>query len=1164
MKRHASLAASFLLLSLILVAQEFRGTIAGRVLDPQGAPIANVKVVATETRTGTRSETLSDSSGQYNLPFLAPGEYRISAEASGFKRYERKGLTLGAGEHPMLDIRLDLGNTQQTVTVTGDVPLLNTSNAAAGQIMTTHQVEDFPLNGRTPLMLLQLSTGVLATGQPGATHPFDNQGPASFSMGGAPSQTSELLIDGAPDTVWDLRVAYNPPVDAVREVQVYTFQTDASFGHTGAGTANQVTKSGTNAFHGTAYEFNQTSAIDAAPFFDNKNGIPPPVTRYNQFGFTAGGPLWIPKLYNGRNKLFWFFAWEGINDSQPVQALSTVTVPAVAERAGDFSALLRLGSNYTIYDPSTGALNGTTITRQPFPNNVIPTNRLNPVALAYLQYYPAPNLPGNADGTDNYGSSGVDTDTFNNELGRIDYNLSDRNKMFWVFRHNDRLQGKDNIFGNIATGTTLSRINWGSMLDDVYIVSPSTVADVRLNWTRFVQVQGEPSLGFDPAKLGFPPLVAASSQYLDMPHITLGSCGSESTPPTSFYCLGDNTASRTPFDSYQLFGDLSKETGNHSLKWGADIRSYRKSNITYGNSSGGYTFSTNWTRGPSTGSAAAPIGQDLAAFLLGLPTSGQYDVNAYSSTVSDYMGLFFQDDWRARPSLTVNMGLRFEHEFPLTERYNRAVNGFDPAALLPVTAAARAAYAQNPQPLLPPAAFNSVGGLTFATAQNPDIYKSSGEFWSPRLGFAWSPSALGGKTVLRGGIGLFMFPVSLATNINQEGFSQTTSFVPTLNNYLSPNANLSNPFPAILAPAGSSLGAATFLGQPGVIFLNPQVHNPYSERWELAVQRQLNTNTLLEVSYIGNHAVRLPVTNTQLDYIPRRYLSTSGVRDQTVIDTLSATVPNPFYNLLPGTTLNGSTVSLAQLLAPYPQFPVGSGSSNGVVLQNDTAGGSYFNSLNLRVERRLSNGLSLIGNYMYSKLMEEDTRLNDSDPYLERRISADDRTHHFVVAAVYALPFGYGRRVDFNSRWKNGLFGGWNVTGIYTLQTGAPLNWSSANAIYYGGPLNFNRRNANSPSFDIAQFNTNASQQLSDNVRTFSSQFGNLRQDGINDMDASILKNFNFTEQTYLQLRFEAFNAINHPTFGPPNLTLTNKNFGLITTQGNLPRNLQIGARLVW
>jgi hypothetical protein len=386
-----------------------------------------------------------------------------------------------------------------------------------------------------------------------------------------------------------------------------------------------------------------------------------------------------------------------------------------------------------------------------------------------------------------------------------------------------------------------------------------------------------------------------------------------------------------------------------------------------------------------------------------------------------------------------------------------------------------------------------------------------------------------------------------------------------LNNYLSPNGTLSNPFPAgIQQPLGATQGPATFLGQPGVIFLAPNQPNPYSLRWEFGLQQQIGGSAVLEVMYMGNHAVRLPVTNTQFNSVPRRYQSPLLTRDSAAIGVLSATVPNPFYNLLPGTTLNAATISATQLVAPFPQFPESTGSTSGVVMQNDDAGGSRFNSLNVRVQQRLSKGLSVIANYMYSKIIEEDTRLNATDPNLEKRISADDRTQHVALATVYALPFGDGRWLDFHSRWRNGLLGGWNLTGIYLLQSGAPLNWSGINPIYYGRPLHFNNRNVDGPAFDTTQFDTNSSQQLADNIRYFGSYFGNLRQDGLNNLDASLLKNFNFTERTYLQVRFEAFNSLNHPTFGAPNLTPTNKDFGVITTQYNLPRNIQIGARLVW
>jgi hypothetical protein len=406
--------------------------------------------------------------------------------------------------------------------------------------------------------------------------------------------------------------------------------------------------------------------------------------------------------------------------------------------------------------------------------------------------------------------------------------------------------------------------------------------------------------------------------------------------------------------------------------------------------------------------------------------------------------------------------------------------------------------------------------------------------------------------------------------VDQEGFSQTTTLnVPT--NNLTPTATLSNPFPTgIQQPVGSTQGLSTFLGQT-VSFLNPEMKDPYSIRWNIGIQHEFSKNLLLEAVYMGNHAVHLPIAFTQLNVVPRQFLSTLPTRDQTLINSLTGTVTNPFAGLEPGTSLNNATTTTEQLLAVYPEFPVGSGSgSTGVIEQNLTTGSSYFESLNLRAEQRLSHGLSLIGVYMYSKLVEQDTWLNDTDPAPEKRVSPFDHTQHFVVASSYALPIGKGRAVNLDSRWMNALAGGWILNGIYTAQTGQPLVWSNGSTtsigdyVYFGGNLAVNPTQVNGVAFNTADFDTKSADQFQFHIRTFSTTFGNLRQEGINNFDASLLKSFRFTERSYFQVRFESFNIVNHPTFSAPNTTATSTSFGLISAQANLPRQIQLGARFVW
>jgi hypothetical protein len=332
-----------LLLSGRAVAQEFRGTISGTVADSTGAVIKDAQVIITETSTNTVNRTRTDSAGQYVVPFLQPGTYQIVVEMASFKKDMRNGVTLQANEHPLIDITLQAGNAQETISVTEDAPLIDTANASVGQVITTKEVEDYPVNGRTPITLVELAVGVVPTSQPSQIHPFDNSGASSWSIGGTPAQASEVLLDGTPDTTWQGDVAYNPPQGVVEELSISVSDTDASYGHTIGGVMNQITMSGANKLHGSVYEFHVIPSLAANTYFNKRTSpvqaLPP--QKFDQYGLTIGGPVFIPKLFDGRNKVFFFFGYEALPDSTP--STTTNTVPTDAERKGDFSALLPLG-----------------------------------------------------------------------------------------------------------------------------------------------------------------------------------------------------------------------------------------------------------------------------------------------------------------------------------------------------------------------------------------------------------------------------------------------------------------------------------------------------------------------------------------------------------------------------------------------------------------------------------------------------------------------------------------------------------------------------------------------------------------------------------------------------------------------------------------------------
>jgi hypothetical protein len=1174
------LATAALVLAAAGYAQEFRATISGAVTDATGAVVSSAKVIATETQTGTRVQAASDSAGHYTIPFLLPGDYDLTIQFSGFKAFVRKGIHLGAGEQPVIDARLEVGDTKVAVEVVADVPLVNAENASVGQAITTKEVEDLPSNGGTPMMLASLAMGVIATGQPSTVQPYASGGAAGWSIGGMPNQTNELMVDGVPNTTWDGRLAYSPPQDAVSEVRVKAFDTDAAYGHTGGGTANTILKSGTNVLHGSLYEKNQPSNMVANTFFNNKAGQPPTITHFNQFGGTASGPIYLPKLYDGRNRVFWFFAFEGLQDSTP--NTNFLTVPTLPERGGDFSQLLALKaplSPVTIYDPSTAVLNGSTVTRTAFPGNVVPTNRLNPIALKYLQYFPAPIVTSltRDDGYQNFANTSNTVDGFTNEFGRLDVNWSDRTRTYLNVRHTDYFQTKNDYFKNISTGSDLSRSNEGASLDQVITLTPSNLLDIRANFTRMYEDHSAPSAGFNPSSIGFPDYLSANAQYLQMPYITFAS--------NSYNPLGFNSANQLPSQSEQIYGTWVSLRGKHQIKSGADFRLYKLNYLNYGNATGNVAFTANtWTRSASNASSTVGMGQDFASFLLGLPTGGQFDINTSAMLYQYYSAVFVQDDWRISHSLTVNLGVRFDHDFSYHEKWGRVVNGFAYDTPSPLAAAAQAAYAAKEPAsmlaLLPASAFKVNGGLTFASPRDNAIFHNTSHLFAPRAGLAWTPDSMHGKTVIRAGFAMFVTPIAISTLqisgaystnaiLNQQGFSQSTSLTPSNDNYLTPYATLGNPFPggAILKPAGSSAGLLTFAGQT-VSYFNPNMQNPYSLRWNFGVQRELTPNTMLEIAYVGNHSLHLPVTYTQQNLLPRQYLSTLSVRDQALITGLTATVPNPFLGLQ---TNNGtaSTVATSLLLSRFPEFPAGTGTgSAGVIAQDLNLGSSYYESFSVRVQKRVSRGLSITANYMRSRMIDQTTWLNDTDPAPEHRLSPFDHPNRIATAVVYELPFGRGRMFNFAAPLANKILAGWRLTGTYTFQVGAPITFVNGSTttpgdyVYFGGKLNINNRLTDGTAFNTSVFDLKSADAFQYHIRTFSTTFGDVRQDGINDWNMALLKEFSFRERARFRLQCDFFNVINHPTFSAPNVQASNSAFGTITSQANRSRMLQVSAKL--
>ena len=772
------------------------------------------------------------------------------------------------------------------------------------------------------------------------------------------------------------------------------------------------------------------------------------------------------------------------------------------------------------------------------------------MALGFLKYWPEPNMPGLPNGENNFWGTLASYNEYFSHTARVDHNFSDKHRMFGRYNQAHQLFDSGKTLPTIATGQHRNRYVKGFGLDNVFVLTPEFLMNVRYSLTRVIQTNTPVGLGFDLQGAGFP---AALVSKIDPRGVTF-----PNIDVNAYDTLGNSQPTGT-YTNYHTWGvDFTRILGKHSVRFGGEYRLYRASNNNYNFQTPSMTFGTNWTRGPLDNAAGSPIGQDLASFLYGLPSSGKGQVNASYAQQTTYTAGFIQDDFKATRRLTLNAGLRYEFETAPTERYDRSVLGFDFNAVNPIQAQALANYAQNPIPELSVSAFKTPGGLTFAGTggQSRSLWRTDRNNFAPRVGLALR---LPHSTVLRAGYGLFYVTNGIdRIDVNQAGFTLTTSLVPSLDNGQTFIAKLSNPFPnGYQQPQGAAGGLSTNVGRAITFFESARPHG-FAQRWTAGVQKQLPHTVLMEASYVGTAASRLDMTR-QWDPTPRQYLSTSPVRDSAVVNMLTAQVANPFYPMLVGTDISGKTVARSQLLRPYPQY-------NGITSVGQN-GYSWYHSLQVRVERRMRGGFTLHGNYTWAKFMEATSYLNATDDRPEYGISDQDRPQRFVASGIWELPFGRGRK--FASQWHGVpryMVSGWQISAVYQGQSGAPLGF--ANVLYYGAnvhdiALPVDQRTV-AQWFDTSQFEKVSNKQLANNIRTFPSGFTGLRGPGLNLWNISALRNFRITEHSRLQFRAEWLNATNHSFFGKPNVVPTSAAFGTITATNGYPRQIYFSLKLIF
>ncbi len=1190
-------------------AQEARATLGGRVLDPLGAVIPGADVVVTSDDTNVKQQTVTNTQGNWIVQFLIPGHYSFSITVSGFKRAERRGLTLQAADNKQIDMQLEVGEIAQTVEVTAETPLIDTTSGTSGTVITQEQITEMPSMSRVTTLLATLSPGVVAQDQnQNVAHLWSYNAGSQFTVNGGRNniRSNTFELDGMPNIRTDGKVGFMPPPDAIQEFRVQMNAYDASLGRQAGATVQMVIKSGKADYHGSLYMFNQNELLNANLFHTNLAGGEVPPVDFWEYGGTFGGPVRIPRAYNGKDKTFFFVSFDGTRNSDP--RFSIVSVPTELERKGDFSQSFttqlvggqRVKYPINIYDPYTVDSKGF---RKQFSGNVIPTTRLNPIAQKILSFVPLPNTT--SDETGNATNNFVPNSTRDNKMAvlaiRIDHSWNNSHKSFGSYRwyHEDELTG--NIFGNAATGQYQTRIPTGIGLDHVWTIRPTKVLNLRWNLSRFVDDNRDNGAGFDPTALGFPNSFVSQMEKPSFPRIN-GIAGSFGTSSA-----GNFTAT----NYYTTSATMNHIIGNMTLKYGAEFWVLQSANRNIG-SQGSFDFdNSNWTRQQATVSGGTGNGSNMASFLLGLPNGGSFPRNANGFYSQHFYGFYVQNDWRVTPRLTLNLGLRWDYERPITERYNRMTTVYDTKVLNPISDSAQAAYAsiltknasnanvQQLAALVPASAYKVYGAQLFAGVDGQKREAHNGDFEEiqPRIGFAYR---LRPRTVVRGGVG--KFTQASWEEGGQNGFSRSTSFIATQDSYITPYDTLSNPFQGgILAPTGSSLGPLTNLGQ-GVTMLNQDPGRMHSWEYSLHLQQEYR-GWLFEIGYTHNktygiHQDRnqnLPSFDLWKQLRAPRFDAKGRPLDKLLWDEL---IPNPFYRLpgVTGSIASNQNLSFNQFMNPIKIL--------GAITQNlNPLGENTYDAMLVKVERRFRAGFSVINSFTWSKLYEDTSLIGPeiAGPTVEHKLGGEDRTFHLSIAPIFDVPVGRGRKLwAAMPRALDVALGGWELTGHYNIQSGVPVAFTATDNFYYDGKnitlpkdqqsldrwfdtdhfIRFPDKNtdiSNYPAWTGIQnlpgynykpaandtIKNGVYQDFGTYVRTIPTRWSNVRASRTNELNLGIYKNFKKAERLKIQYRFEVFNAFNHPRFGAPNANPTSSNFGMVTkTQQNNARQVQMALKI--
>ena len=1133
------------------LAQSYFGGIRGAVLDASGKTIGDAKITIADEASGTQRATLSSGEGSYSFSQVVPATYAVLAEAPGFKKFERKHVVVGTQETVALDLKMEIGSVSESVQVTEEVSLIEAANASQGQVIDRQQLIDLPNLGRNPFMMSKLAQNVTPVGDPHYNRMQDQSGSSQITIAGGPVRGNNYLLDGIPITDASNRAMIIPSLEAVQEVKIQANTYDAEMARTGGGMFNTYLKSGTNQYHGSLFGSLRQTSWAANNFFNNAANpyIPLPPQPNRTYGASFGGAVRVPKLYNGRNRTFFWLAWEGYNDTQSNSI--KYYAPTALERIGDFSQTKgdKNGTPLAIYDPATTACGGSpnTCTRTPFAGNVIPKPRINTVGLNIAATYVNPQTASTYFGDPNLTQAALLPSRAAQRTAKLDHEFT----RFWhaslSYAQYFSLEPGNTWFPTISSPDQwrlLRRVN-ATQFNNVLTLSPTTVLTVRYGFNRFPNYGYQVSQGFNLAGLGFDPSFVASVASPTFPNIST----------TSIYPLGTNNNFYYVHHSKNFSAGISKYHGRQTFKAGFDFRRLHDDGNDFSNSAGAFTFNGVFSRStPLT--SVANTGADLADMLLGAASAGTGYIPSKLYEYGTYYATYIQDDIRLTKSLTINLGLRWEREYGLQEANNHMVVGFNTTATNPL---AGNVTGISPKGVIQ---FAGVNGNP-VNVGNPNMNK-----FAPRIGVAWT---LNSKTTIRGGYGLYWAPgFAIGSPYNPPGFTATSTYVASNDGNATPANSLTNPFPTGVAkPTGATLGDLTGIGQ-SLSIVNPNSRSPRVHQFSFDVQRQLPFGIAAEIGYVGSRSSHLTQATANINI---------NALNPSLLSTVStASVANPFFGKGGAGVIGSATVSGVQLALPFPTF----GTIN--YLASDLNHARY-DSLVAKAQKRMSMGLTFLSTFTWSRNLDASSggagnflnggAAGPQNPYdmeSEYSLANVNTPLRWSTAFTYELPFGRGKKI-LDRKSLDYVVGGWSINAISVYQSGFPLQitQSTNNNSTFGYASQRPNATGITPVTSGA-LEDRLSHYIDINAFSASPQrtFGNLsrtlgmRGPGQANWDLSVFKSISITEKFKGQFRAEALNAFNTPMFAGPNVSYApgSASFGKITSQVNFSRMMQLGLRL--